>query len=265
LAGIILSYQALWELAALAGSISPGLTWLWPLTLDALAIVASLNVLWAETRRERDRYGWNLVLLFTFLSVIFNAAHAGLDRLLVLGNPVPLAIAIFVGVLPPVAAAFALHLLVRLLRRILERVSLISSLAELNQQRSQLAARLSEERQQAIAEIERLNSHLAELTTKRDQIEQDIDRLKKDKRQRANGNRPDGAEISEARIDQARAILQQRLDDDLPLPSGAELGRLLGVSKTTGNSLKKLLLPNLKEMIVSGQTSPLQTGNGAQA
>ena len=81
-AGLILSYESLLDLATVSGAVNSGLAWLWPLTLDALAIVASLNVLWSETRQERDRYAWTLVIVFTFLSVVFNATHAGMDSLL---------------------------------------------------------------------------------------------------------------------------------------------------------------------------------------
>lgn len=249
LAGIVLSYDALWGLANVSQAINPALTWLWPLTLDALAIVASLNVLWAEIRKERDSYAWALVITFTILSVLFNALHASLDRLLALYPSAPLVIAAFVGVLPPVAAAFALHLLVRLLRRVLERVSLMASLAHLQQRQSELTASLTQEQSRVAAEMERLQAQIADLAAKRNLMRIELDELKKEKRQLNDANRPLGAETSPATIDRARAILQQQIATRLPISSGAELGRMLKVSKTTGNNLKKLLLPELLNMV----------------
>lgn len=245
LAGIVLSYDALWGLANVSQAINPALTWLWPLTLDALAIVASLNVLWAEIRKERDSYAWSLVITFTVLSVLFNALHASLDRLLALYPGAPLVIAAFVGVLPPVAAAFALHLLVRLLRRVLERVSLMASLAHLQQRQSELTVGLTQEQVRVAAETERLQAQITDLAAKRNLMRIELDELKKEKRQLGDANRPLGAETSPATIDRARTILQQQIATRLPISSGAELGRMLKVSKTTGNNLKKLLLPEL--------------------
>jgi hypothetical protein len=211
-AGIVLSYDALWELAQAAGSINPALTWLWPLTLDALAVVASLNVLWAELRQERDRYAWALVIAFTLLSVLFNAAHANLDRLLTLHPLAPALVAAFVGILPPIAAAFALHLLVRLLRRVLERVRLIAGLAELTGQ------------------ADRLRTELAA--------------LRQEQRNLNQARQPAKATTSPAIETQARAILAERYAAGEEL-SGAELGRRLGRSDSLGRRLKRKLWPEI--------------------
>ncbi len=198
-AGLWLSYDALRDLASRAAVINAGLTWLWPLTLDALAIVASLNVLWAESRQERDNYAWVLVIAFTGLSVIFNATHASLNELL---TALPMADALvgaFVGIIPPIAAAFALHLLVRLLRRVLERVSVLSSIEELNALRSEAAKSLKgvqaeagkvmqqakaeadkvtrqakTEVGQAQAQLERLRAEIQQLQAERDNLQNAI-------------------------------------------------------------------------------------------
>ncbi len=232
-AGIVLSYDALWELAQAAGSINPVLTWLWPLTLDALAVVASLNVLWAELRQERDRYAWALVIAFTLLSVLFNAAHANLDRLLALHSLAPALVSAFVGILPPIAAAFALHLLVRLLRRVLERVRLITGLAELTARRNQL------EQQHA-----RHSALVEDLTGQADRLQAELAALRQEKRDLTQLKRPVGAATSPAIEAQARAILAERYAAGQEL-SGAELGRRLGRSDSLGRRLKRKLWPEI--------------------
>jgi chorismate mutase len=235
LAGIVLSFTALLDLARAAGSISPALTWLWPLTLDALAVVASLNVLWAEIRKERDRYAWSLVIAFTLLSVVFNAVHASLTNLLALHPLAPAAVSGFVGILPPIAAAFALHLLVRLLRRVLIRVSVLAGLADLRNQVSQAAANLARLQAEADAMRAALDHQIADLTARRNALQSDLAELRKEKRREGVGA---PAETSPSVIERAKNILAQRGDI-----SGSELGRLLGRSESLGRRLKQQLAP----------------------
>lgn len=250
-AGIVLSYDALWELARSAGSINPALTWLWPLTLDALAVVASLNVLWAEIRQERDRYAWVLVITFTLLSVLFNATHANLDRLLALHPLAPAFVSAFVGILPPIAAAFALHLLVRLLRRVLERVRLITGLAELTARRNQLEqqhAQRSALIEDLTGQADRLRAELAALRQEQRNLSQARPPAEPSSRDEVEGasqrSQPAGAVTSPAIEAQARTILAERYAAGEEL-NGAELGRRLGRSDSLGRRLKRKLWPEI--------------------
>ncbi|GIK37605.1 MAG: hypothetical protein BroJett011_14380 [Chloroflexota bacterium] len=238
--GIVLSYNALWDLASTAGSINYNLAWLWPLTLDALAVVASLNVLWAEIRKERDGYAWSLVIAFTLLSVIFNAVHASLSNLLALHPLTPVVVSGVVGVLPPVAAAFALHLLVSLLRRVLERVSVIAGLAGLRDQVNQVSADLAQAKAEAEAGLNELERQTVDLTAKRNTLQAELAELRKQKRREALIDPDAPAQPTEALIERARSILAQRSDI-----SGSELGRLLGRSASLGRRLKQQLAPTI--------------------
>lgn len=141
LAGVVLSYEALRDLAAKSGAVTPWLTWLWPLMLDALAVAASGKVVWAEIRGRRDGFAWGLVIAFTALSVVFNGLHAGLDAILAYHPAARLVVAALVGVLPPTGAALALHLLATLLREVLERTRLVGVLSQLDER---IAARRNE-------------------------------------------------------------------------------------------------------------------------
>ena len=220
--GIILSYDALWDLARAAGSINPALTWLWPLTLDALAVV----------------------IAFTLLSVLFNATHASFDQLLLAHSLAPVVMSGFVGILPPIAAAFALHLLVRLFRRVLERVSVMSSTAALVARRNQLAAELERDRNAAIAERKRLTNLIDDLTVKADALRAELDQLRRGERQLNQPNRPAGAETSSETEARAQAILAERYAAGEE-PTGAGLGRLLGKSDSLGRRLKRKLWPEI--------------------
>lgn len=70
-AAFALSFDNLQRLA-LAQGITPGLTWLWPLCLDFVVVVASLTVLRASLMNERSILAWILLFAFTAASVLFN-------------------------------------------------------------------------------------------------------------------------------------------------------------------------------------------------
>lgn len=229
-AGLILSYESLLDLALASGAVSRNLAWLWPLTLDALAIVASLNVLWAETRQERDRYAWILVIVFTALSVVFNATHAGLDSLLGLSPSAPVAIAAFVGIVPPIAAALSLHLVVRLIRRVMARAAVITVVRDAETQLSSLSGQLSD-----------METNIAALVRKRDALKSEIAGLRTEKRAIVTPKRTyvpgDMEALDEANatrraaIQARRATLQTLLQDNsLTL---ANIADRLGVSERT--------------------------------
>lgn len=108
LASFVLSYEALWTFAADSG-IDWRLAWLWPLTLDFFVLVASLSILRNSLNGEPKKYAWTMVVVFTVLSIVFNAIHGGLplDSYEVYVLPY---IPVVAYVLPPVAFVFSFHL-----------------------------------------------------------------------------------------------------------------------------------------------------------
>jgi hypothetical protein len=143
-----------------------------------------------------------------------------------------------VGVLPPVAAAFALHLLVRLLRRVLERISVITGLVALHEQLGQAAAELARVKAEAAAAVAELEHQTADLTAKRNALQGELADLRREKRREGLLDSDAPAQPSEAIIERARQILAQRSDI-----SGSELGRRLGRSESLGRRLKQQLTP----------------------
>lgn len=100
----VLSYDALRALAG-ANGFANWRQYLWPLTLDAIVIVAILSVIRCHLARESSLLAWVLVILFTFASTAFNIVHAP-DK--------PLAQ--IIASLPPIVVFLGLELLSAQLR-----------------------------------------------------------------------------------------------------------------------------------------------------
>jgi len=155
----VLSYDALYHLA-LANGITPGLAWLWPLTLDAVMIAASLAVLRNSLIAERTWYQWGLVGAFTLLSVTFNTVHAPGSWL---------ARGIFA--LPPLVVFLAFELLVSQIKSAVRRGAVMQSIHDLADQVS-LA-------KNDLAEVNRMTH---DMTAKRDTLRAEIETLRREKR-----------------------------------------------------------------------------------
>lgn len=111
LASFVLSYEALWTLA-IDSEVTWWLAWLWPLTLDFFVLVASLSILRNSLNGHSRLYAWTLVVVFTALSIVFNAIHKGLPIEVYNIYALPY-VPMVVYILPPVAFVFSLHLLVQ--------------------------------------------------------------------------------------------------------------------------------------------------------
>jgi DNA-binding NarL/FixJ family response regulator len=158
-ASITLSFGALLDLARASEVVPYGLVWMWPAMFDIFVLAATCAVLWSALQGERDRYAWSMIISFTVLSVIFNAAHAGLDGILSLHPSALLILKIVIGVIPPISAALSVHLLERLLEQIFGRVTVMQSVVELHNERGRLSAEISTMKE----EQESLASRLAEM------------------------------------------------------------------------------------------------------
>lgn len=208
-AAFILSYDALYHVALDNGQ-PASKAWLWPLLIDAPLVVFTLGLLVAQIARQPILFWAGLVILYTLATIAFNLAHAP-------GSVLGWAAA----VVAPTGLLLTTEALRHLARTIIERAAHVASLAE-------LAARQTE----AQAELERLASQLERDSARAAELKTELTELRKDKRQAAFTG------ISDETRQQATAILSERSDI-----SGAELGRLLGKSDTTGRRLKAELLP----------------------
>ena len=73
LCSFILSFSNL-RYAAELSRIDPVLTWAWPVCIDSLLVSGSLLILRNSLRQESTRFGWLVLSVFTFVSIMFNVA-----------------------------------------------------------------------------------------------------------------------------------------------------------------------------------------------
>lgn len=101
-----LSFVALADLAVRSG-IAAGQSWIWPLLVDGLIVVATVAVVALDGRRTAW-YPWTLLIGGAGVSVTANAAHA----ILAADLSVPAVLAAVVAAIPPVVLLAATHLTV---------------------------------------------------------------------------------------------------------------------------------------------------------
>lgn len=189
LAAFRLSFDALRHLAA-ANGIDADRAWLYPAIIDGAIIIFSLSVLQAGLNRERTRYPWALVGLFTILSIGLNILHAPSD-------PLPRLLA----AIPPIALFLSFELLMNQVKSMVRRLGSMQSLGELEtavrkkkeeldtliaSKQTELDA-IVQERQTA---VEKLGHRIEQLTTQKDLMRTELLNLKEDIRRekRASGH-----------------------------------------------------------------------------
>jgi hypothetical protein len=253
LAAFRLSFDALRHLAA-ANGVAINMAWLYPAIIDGAIIIFSLSVLQAGLNRDRTRYPWFLVALFTLLSIALNIIHAPgnlLGRLL--------------AAVPPVALFLSFELLITQIKGMVQRTTAFQSLQELltavQQKRTELDTLISQkqqelntlitakqteldgivqERQTAVAQ---LNTHLDKLTAKKDKLLDELKTLKQEKRTALVSNTDS---IAHARA-QRQVQKEQSLDtlliylSDNPDASLSDIAAVIGRSRSTaGNYVNEL-------------------------
>lgn len=109
-AAFILSFTALRDLAERSG-IESGLSWLWPLIVDGIIIVATISV-FALAGTRVVWYPWLLLILGSGVSVAANAIHA----IVAAAPDVPDVLAAAVASVPPVVLVASTHLTAILIR-----------------------------------------------------------------------------------------------------------------------------------------------------
>lgn len=106
----VLSFTALTDLAESAG-IRSDLTWIWPLIVDGLIVVATIGVV-ALAGREDAWYPWVLLVAASVVSIAANAVHATFHA-----TSVPALMAALIAAVPPLVLMAVTHLSVVLNRK----------------------------------------------------------------------------------------------------------------------------------------------------
>jgi len=111
LAAFGLSFEALRDLAIVAGGMNRGVAWLFPLLVDGGIVVFSLAALRASLTGSNQGWHLSLVVIVTVFSIALNIAHARAGWL-----------ASLMAAVPPLLLFFAFECLMRQLRDALSNV-----------------------------------------------------------------------------------------------------------------------------------------------
>jgi cell division protein FtsB len=225
LAAGILGYTALRDLFVSIGLFANWLGFLFPLLFDLAEVTAAVSVLNAKLQGEEDRFAWWMVLLFTFLGIVANVAHAAHAWTTGRIDTSQMVLAVFATSLFPLSVALVTHLLKRVIERNLNRQQTLATVADLNAEREQLSAEVNALTTKAQA----LRSELAAMRTqKRPELASSLGKLD---------------EANATRAVQKQAAMDALLDylTVNPTASLAEVGQAIGRSKTTvGNYVNEL-------------------------
>lgn len=247
-----LSYSVLYELA-LAHGFQPWLAWLWPLSLDAFVIIATIAVVRNSLRGETTKYPIFLVGAFTLLSIVLNTVDVNNLTWLAEFDPwvtrtIRGSIYVSVHALPPIVVFLSIELAASIGKSEVKRYAEIKSQQQLQLETATL--RQQAEAEQAVVQAElnqlaeqrrQLEAAIADLQSKQVELKNDIGRSIEQKRQEEQ--QPPAA-VSDLVIEQARAILAEWYGQGIK-PNGSALGRRLGKSDSLGRQLKRRLWPEV--------------------
>ena len=109
LGAAVLSFDALTALATAAG-IRPEFAWIWAVVIDGFILVATFAAFALKDRDGKAKYyAWFTLAIFVLFSILGNAWHAAISKQ---DFVLPLAVAVLVTALPPLALFLAIHLLI---------------------------------------------------------------------------------------------------------------------------------------------------------
>ncbi|HUM68187.1 MAG TPA: DUF2637 domain-containing protein [Chloroflexota bacterium] len=243
LAAFVLSFDALRHLAA-ANGVAPGMAWLYPAIIDGAIIIFSLSVLQASLNRERTRYPWALVGLFTALSIGLNVLHAPTA-------PLPRLLA----AVPPIALFLSFELLMNQVKSLVRRLELVQRLQELatavQHKQTELDTLIANKRaerdtlmQEPQTAVHQLDTQVHTLMTRKEEVLNELKQLRQEKRGLQLSNTDS---ITHARA-QREVYKQASLDAmltylaDNPDASLAAIAAAIGRSRSTaGNYVNELV------------------------
>ena len=237
LGAFVLSFAGMYAVAIDAGY--GWLAWLWPLVTESAVVIFSLILLNAKLDGYVNKYLPPVIIACTALSVVFNIWHAPSADLLTRA----------VVALPPVFLYTAFKTWIWKVEQDTRRAGLVTTLAELAQQRDRvtkdldsltgqrdqvtgqleaLRAELSTERDKLTLERDSLTAQIEALKAERDRVQRDISRSFAGNVQEMTAKRQDQADD---RRRQALAMWQEGMDR-------AAIAGALGV---TGRTVKRYL------------------------
>lgn len=257
LGAAILSFDALAALAFASG-IRLEFTWIWALVIDGFILVATFAAFALKDRKNSGAkiYAWVTLGMFVLFSIMGNAWHASIARE---DFVLPLAIAVVVTAIPPLALFLAIHLL----------ILMVSPTHEQKEEYKRLKARADRLRKVEEKELERIEKEaiVQEIRAQKEQIivpeiitphegaiPSDPEPFLKPTPQISSAatpksspstsviaSTPSTAPKTEEEVNQ---ILKTKIEEGQPLPSGKTIGEWLGKSERTGQTYIKKFKAN---------------------
>lgn len=254
----VLSFSALMDLAGKHGVAIPAL---FPLMVEAGVVIFSLNALYRSLVGESAKMQWGLIIGSSMLAGLFNIAHAD-----------PSFLSRTMAAMPSLFLLLSFETFLGQVKHAVKRSSIVENLEQLEstlgqkqqefkdrlkQMRSTLRSRFEQERSTLKAEIEQLGSDLRNnrleaeriaeqieaLTTKKSELEQEINRLKQDKKATSIVQHNVLNEVNEQRLNDKQTALNVLLDFYRSNPNATlnEAGEIINRSKgTVSNYLNEL-------------------------
>ena len=269
----ILGFTALRDLFIAMHLLNPILGYLFPILFDAAEVNFAVTTLNAQLQGDDDPFAWWMVIIFTFLGIMANVAHAvfaGISGLITFDQTI---LAIIFTSLFPLSIALVTHNLQNSIRRQIKRSNLIITLArlsdEIEQQQSHLYLLEDQQTQleQSQGELqEQIEAERSTFAQQKIQLEQELSVLKAERRTVKHGTRQpvetDSAEPTADLERKAYAFLAEQVrqgkrNSDI---TGAELGRAIGTSDSYGRRLKNRLLDQVRHDL--GIPEPATQANG---
>lgn len=236
----ILGYTALYDLFISIGLFATWLAIFFPLLFDLAEVSAAVSMLNANLQGENDRFSWRLVIAFTLAGIGANIAHAVYAYVAGRIGVGQATLAVFFTSLFPLSVALVTHLLKKVITRDITRHAVVSTLAELETHRVNLAAALDNVRQ----ELEKVAGQVDVLTGQRDALKVEIADLKRQRESfRIEQISPKVGDLNAARLAKKVRTMDALLAylSTHPRASLAEAGQAIGRSKTTvGNYVDEL-------------------------
>lgn len=234
-----LSYSVLYELATTYG-FKPWLAWLWPLSLDAFVVIATIAIVRNSLCGESTKYPIFLVGIFSLLSIILNIIDTSDPVWLTQFNPrlasiIDGVIYVLIHGLPPTVVFLSIELAGSIGKSEVKRYAEIKTQEQLQMETEEIRQRMKADLDRIVLQREQLEATIVTLQSKQSELKNEVDNLKRQQRQ-AKRQQPAG--VSDSVVDQARTILAEWYATGVK-PNGSELGRRLGKSPSLGRQLKR--------------------------
>lgn len=168
-------YLSFWALRDLAEPIFGGLAWVFALMVDGAIVVFILAVLRQNLSHQSAKFEWWLVIGSTVVSVALNTAHTAVVREAWIP---PVWFYLLLAMIPPIALALSLELLMKQIRSDVTRSEAERTLQEI---KNKIQDKKRELVELADAELDKIQPEIANARQELDMVMAELDKAKANK------------------------------------------------------------------------------------